>query len=481
MNKNCKLKNMESTKKEKRMLNLIKPIYFGTVRKLLSPFGGAGGCFTLLALMLTFNCVAQSWLPLGLGTNNTVFAMAADTINNVLYVGGKFTTAGGQTNNYVAKWDGNSWQNIGANFNARIYYLGIFNGELYATGDFTTIDGDTVNHVAKWNGTNWVGFGSGVDGTTYVAEMHNGELYIGGSFLMSGSQPVSKIAKWDGIQWQPVGGGTNARVRALKSYNGLLYVGGNFTQVGNPMIAANRIAVWNDTNWTTLSSGMDFEVFDLEIYQNQLHAAGWFSPSPAKYIAKWNGANWSAVGGGTNGRIEDMIVFNNELYITGTFTTVGAIGLPANRIAKWNGSTWGALGSGLTGLATAEGYTLAIFQNTIYAGGEFNTAGNNPSNNIAMWGISTGFQDNLIYKSKELELFPIPANHSLTIINPFFENNSSNTQLQIKNVFGQIVFQEDINKEKIKTIEINGLSNGWYALTLSNGKNNQTKPILISK
>src|SRR5256885_9677981 len=48
-----------------------------------------------------------NWTPLGSGLNNAVYALAGSSTN--LYVGGKFTAAGGVTANRVAKWDGRAW------------------------------------------------------------------------------------------------------------------------------------------------------------------------------------------------------------------------------------------------------------------------------------------------------------------------------------------------------------------------------------
>ena len=52
----------------------------------------------------------------------------------------------------------------------------------------------------------------------------------------------------------------------------------------------------------------------------------------------------------------------------------------ANYIAQWNGSSWLALGSGMNGDVSA----LAVSGSTLYAGGEFTTAGTNASAFAAM-------------------------------------------------------------------------------------------------
>jgi hypothetical protein len=72
-------------------------------------------------------------------------------------------------------------------------------------------------------------------------------------------------------------------------------------------------------------------------------------------------------------------VNGTSLYAGGQFTTAG--GVPANYIAKWSGSTWSALGSGMNQSVCA----LAVSGPSLYVGGTFTTAGGVPANYIAKW------------------------------------------------------------------------------------------------
>jgi hypothetical protein len=72
---------------------------------------------------------------------------------------------------------------------------------------------------------------------------------------------------------------------------------------------------------------------------------------------------------------------SGSLYAGGEFITAG--GVSANRIAKWDGAVWSVLGSGMNGTAV---WALAIDgSGNLYAGGDFTTAGGAPANNIAKW------------------------------------------------------------------------------------------------
>ena len=53
------------------------------------------------------------WQPMGSGMNGAVRALAAGPDGRSIYAGGDFTTAGGVTANYVARWDGTAWQALG--------------------------------------------------------------------------------------------------------------------------------------------------------------------------------------------------------------------------------------------------------------------------------------------------------------------------------------------------------------------------------
>ena len=80
-----------------------------------------------------------------------------------------------------------------------------------------------------------------------------------------------------------------------------------------------------------------------------------------------------------NGVVYALAVSGSTLYAGGDFTTAG--GRAANYIAAWDGSSWSALGSGMNGPV----YALAVSGSTLYAGGGFTTAGGVAANHIAAW------------------------------------------------------------------------------------------------
>jgi hypothetical protein len=76
---------------------------------------------------------------------------------------------------------------------------------------------------------------------------------------------------------------------------------------------------------------------------------------------------------------------DGSLYAGGDFTTAGAV--MTNRIARWDGARWHPLGSGMDrGVSTLSVEALTFGPDgSLYAGGEFTTAGGKPSSYIARW------------------------------------------------------------------------------------------------
>ena len=81
-----------------------------------------------------------------------------------------------------------------------------------------------------------------------------------------------------------------------------------------------------------------------------------------------------------------LAVSGSTLYAGGNFTTAG--GSAANNIAKWDGSSWSALGSGISGI-----YPMCMRWRCRAArcmrGADFTTAGGNSANYIAQWNGSS--------------------------------------------------------------------------------------------
>ncbi len=232
-----------------------------------------------------------------------------------LYAGGRFGTAGGQVVNNIAKWDGESWSPLGSGTDGDYPYvwaLTAFNdasgSALFAGGGFTSIGGESANYIAKWDGESWSSVGGGMDGEPgyiYVesfATFDDGTgsaLYVGGEFHTAGGIPANNIARWDGTSWSTLGSGTGGGQPIVEALTVLddgsgpaLYAGGYFITAGGA--PASRIAKWDGATWSALGSGVNSPVYALTVFNDgsgpALFAAGSFEVSPAgdSYLAKWS-------------------------------------------------------------------------------------------------------------------------------------------------------------------------------------------------
>jgi len=376
-------------------------------------------------------CDEGVWSPfvsggeIGVGHPDLSASVSATTIwNGDLIAGGSFITAGGETVNRIARWDGSAWHPFTAGgeigVNGNVIDLTVWNGDLIAGGSFTTAGGQTVNHIARWDGSTWNPFTSGgqigVSSAVRALTVWNGDLSAAGHFETAGGQTVNRIARWDGSAWHPFtsggeigvsGGnvGTNI-VYALKGWNGDLVAGGWFNTAGGETV--NRIARWDGSAWHPFSSGGQIgvsspgsgnpRVYALTVINGDLIAGGLITMAGGQTInsiARWDGSTWHPfISGGEigvgSGWVQALMVWNGNLIAGGGFTTAG--GQTVNRIARWDGLAWHPFTAGGQIGTSGQGVrALTAWNDDLIAGGWFATAGGKTVNNIAAWTVATEF------------------------------------------------------------------------------------------
>ncbi len=381
--------------------------------------------------------IFDPFLGPGLVDDMTVFD---DGSGDALFVGGEFSTAGGDPASNIAKWDGTDWFALDSGTQAPVVTLTTFDDgggtDLIAGGFFRVAGGISAQGIGEWDGAVWssvtpVGAFNGLDEKILAfATFDDGSgeaLYAGGEFLTADGVVANGIAKWDGSVWSPLGEGvgclgggrgeipglqpsdgenkgiilpegcTDPAVIALAVYDdgtgSALYVGGEFDFVGGVMAA--NIARWDGTAWSALDDGTDDLVESMVVYDDglgeDLYIGGEFDfvdgSILSPHIASWDGTSWSTVGLGTDDDVEALGVFDDgtgEVLIAGgEFNTAG--GAPADYIASWDGTTWAPLGLG----TDDEVETLAVFDDgagaALFVGGDFLMAGGAPAAYIAKW------------------------------------------------------------------------------------------------
>jgi hypothetical protein len=354
----------------------------------------AGGLFTAAGAELTkAKYIARwdgaNWSGLGSGMNASVLALAASETN--LYAGGNFTSAGDNTNaNHIAQWDGTNWLSLGSGMNSFVSALAVSGNSLYAGGQFATAGGTNVHNIAQWNGTRWAVLGPGMDNPVNALAVSGNTLYAVGNFHFTSDSVVALngIAQWNGTSWAAAGSGMNSAVYAFAVLGSTVYAGGSFITAGD-VTNANNVAQWDGTRWLGLGSGMNGAVFALAVSGGTLYAGGGFAKadgSNAFFVAQWNGSHWSGLGPGLSTTVKALAVSGGTLYAGGQFKTLrNNASVHLNGIAQWNGSSWSPLGSGMGGSAPYVS-ALAVLGDTLYAGGQFTTAGTvTNANYIARW------------------------------------------------------------------------------------------------
>ncbi len=332
---------------------------------------------------------------------------ASGSIPGGLYAGGLFSTAGKTNANCIAYFDGTKWNALGSGVSgwfsssARVNAIATDGAYVYAGGSFTNADVYTgVGGLAEWDGNNWYPLYYGVDyNVNALAADAFGYLWVGGAFTNISNVGFSQgLAIWSSGSWYSIGSvaGTNAIINALVYDGGTrVYMGGQFYSVAG--VAATNIAYYdyNDGLVHALGLGLNNKVNALASGNGKIYAGGTFTQSGAtalNHIAQWDGSSWSALGNGLTGtssaNVLGIALAGTNVYVGGQNIT-NASGVIVSNIAVWNGASWSSLGSG-----TEFGrncVALAASGNDVYAGGNFNWAGDKPAQFIAHWNSQSNY------------------------------------------------------------------------------------------
>jgi hypothetical protein len=237
----------------------------------------------------------SEWLPLGAGTDGEVFDLTVDC-NDLVYVGGNFTTADSVVVNNIAKWDGSTFIALGAGFPGAIVNAVAVDRSLNVYAGLNLGFFDTGYHyIAMWNGTLWKNLDYGVNAPVLSLAIDcKNHLFVGGEFVGAGEVSAKYVAMWDGCSWFPVGFGTDGPVHVVKiTCCEDVLVGGDFKWALNSNkkpILVNNVARWDGEEWESLVDGTNGIVLDFATSEKcDIFIGGEFtaSSSSAAYIVKF--------------------------------------------------------------------------------------------------------------------------------------------------------------------------------------------------
>lgn len=280
-----------------------------------------------------------TWSALGSGLGSRVNGMAAGP-NNLIYVVGGFTTAGGSSANRIATWSPSTstWANLstGLNNNGHAVAIGP-DGSAYVGGAFTSPGAG----IAKWGGSSWSTLGAGISGgtaTVYAVVVGaDGVVYFGGNF----TSPGNYVVKWDGSSLSALGSGPGGEVLSLAiGPDGRLYA-------GRSLAGGGGVRVWDGSSWSTIGTWpSSYPVYDLKFAPNgTLWAVG--GGLLDGIVSYWNGVVWTRVGYANNVPYTLFIASDGAVIVGGDFTqitgTAGALAdglIPPDRLAQFKNNVW---------------------------------------------------------------------------------------------------------------------------------------------
>jgi hypothetical protein len=359
------------------------------------------------------------WDHVGHGSTSTTASLngtvtALNTQNpGVLYVGGSFTSAGGNTNaKYIARWNGSAWSALGnapmTNVaNGGVFAIAYHAGKVYAGGTFHDAGGNPdADFLAVFDGSSWAPFctstvpGHAFGGNVNALQIIGNTLYVGGSFANgAGIASADYLVGCDlttGAASSTVDSNVHAfsgSVYALTAdSNGTLYAGGNFIDAEG-ILAADHVAAY-DGSWSAMGTGPGGRAVDgivrsltasgtnVYVGADSVNIAG---IANADHVARWDGAAWHAVGANTAGNngwfatgftIDALTHYGSLVIAAGSFQNANGIAT-ADQIAYFDGTRWRPIGSDGAGNGPLNAHptALGITGGKVYVGGNFTAAG----------------------------------------------------------------------------------------------------------
>jgi hypothetical protein len=335
-----------------------------------------------------------------------------------LLAGGTFTNAGGKASaDLIAQWNGSAWSAVGSTpltsavgAEVRAIAYDAATGKVYAGGTFQNAGGNAnADFLAVWDGASWQPACASSNrpaflGNVDALQIVGGTLYVGGEFQDGAELPTADyllacdLATGASFSVLPTDGAFNGPIYALAADGlGTLYAGGNFGNLGmNP--AADYVASYTAGVWQGMGSGAgpsggavtgivrSLAVWDTSVYvgTDALDVAG---IAQADHVARWDASAhaWGALGANkaaTNGwfpataYIYALGTYGSLVVAGGTFQDANGT-KTADMIAFFDGSTWRPMGSDGAGGGPllAEVHALKVFEKALYAGGNFTSAG----------------------------------------------------------------------------------------------------------
>lgn len=328
-------------------------------------------------------------------TNNLVYVSIPDGAGG-WYVGGQFTQwqglprqglahllADGTLSPFAPALSG------GGTFSG-VRALALAGGRLYVGGDFTTLGGQPCDPLLAFeNDSNApLAWNSGVTAPVHSLLASGDTLYAGGTFRTVAGLERPSLAAFDAVSGallpvQYPGPQPGGNVTALGTGDGTLRIGGSITNAGAPTGAAAFV----DTS-TGAALAPHFDVQGTVLAVAPDGAGGWYLGGAFSAVHGHARTNLARVGPdgmptswnpAPNDTVHALALAGDTLFAGGAFTLAGTSSRV--RFAAWRAST----GELLSGTPAVDGRvkTLVVSGGQLYLGGLFSLVGGLPSEGLA--------------------------------------------------------------------------------------------------
>ena len=335
-----------------------------------------------------------------LQTDGEVYAVEYDQANDLVYIGGQFTYVGRpEPYSFAIDQTSGAIDFSFANPNGQIIVsIPDGNGGWYIGGVFTTVGGELRNNLAQLDATGQVtSWNPNADDQVNSLAISGSTIYAGGFFTNIGGQTRIRIAALDAntgnaTSWNP---SASSQVATIAVSGSTVYVGGSFTSIGGQSrnrIAALDAATGLATSWNPSASGpFDTNVFDIVVSGQIVYVGGRFNSIGGQ--TRFNIAAINAITGAAtswnpsaDAAVFSLAVSGSTVYTGGNFVSIGGQG--RNFIAALDATS--GLATSWNPSASNQVRTIAVSGSTVYVGGAFTSIGGQSRNHIAGLDISTG-------------------------------------------------------------------------------------------
>lgn len=235
--------------------------------------------------------------------------------------------------NYVKKWDGNSWIEVGGPI-AENRIDGGFVSDLQWRNGILYAGRQTSNGLLAFIGNTWTPVGNLLANVWDFGVVSQNEIYV-----LSGST----VNKWNGAAWSDITPEPGFYTFGVVDDTGRLYIAKQYT-------GGDGFRVYDAGLWSTLPTAPieSDDVVVMYSFNNKVYVAGWSIVTDEMIVAIYDGSSWSELNAihttfpsVAGYEITSLYADSKGVYVT--FKDAGA----NNRVLKWTGLEWVSIGDNL--------------------------------------------------------------------------------------------------------------------------------------